>query len=40
MLRRTNSFRALVVSTLLALAIGLIPLATALADGVPSKFPR
>jgi hypothetical protein len=40
MLRRSISLRAVIVSTILSLAIGLIPLATALADGVSATFPR
>ncbi len=40
MSRRSFSFRALIISSILGLALSLIPLATVLADGMNGSFPR
>ena len=40
MSRRSFSFRAVVISSILGLALSLLPLATVLADGVGGTFPR
>ena len=40
MSRRSFSFRAVIVSSIVGLALSLIPLATALAGGVSGSFPR
>jgi hypothetical protein len=39
MSRRSFSFRALIISSILGLALSLLPLATVLASGVNSTFP-
>jgi len=39
MSRRSFSFRAVIVSSIVGLALSLIPLATALAGGVGATFP-
>ncbi len=40
MSRRSFSFRALIVSSILGLVLTLMPLATVLADGAGVSFPR
>jgi orotate phosphoribosyltransferase-like protein len=40
MSRRSFSFRAVIVSSIVGLALALIPLATVLADGMNGTFPR
>ena len=39
MSRRTFSFRAVIVSSIVGLALSLIPLATALASGMNGTYP-
>jgi len=39
MSRRSFSFRAVILSSIVGLALSLIPLATALAGGVSATFP-
>jgi type III secretory pathway component EscS len=40
MSRRSFSFRAVIVSSIVGLALSLLPLATVLADGVNGTFPH